>query len=58
MDSAMELDKAYIPTRYPHAHPSGAPHERYTRGEVQRLIGYAEEIVRFCTGLLSQIAAG
>jgi len=24
-DAALELDKAYIPTRYPNAHPSGAP---------------------------------
>ncbi len=58
MDGAMELDKAYIPTRYPNAHPSGAPHERYTKGEAQRLIEYAEEIAKFCADLLSKVAAG
>lgn len=57
VDYAMELDKAYIPTRYPNAHPSGAPHERYNRGEAQRLIRYAEMIIRFSADLLSQVAA-
>jgi HEPN domain-containing protein len=51
-DAALELDKAYIPTRYPDAHPSGSPRTRYTRGEAERLIGYADEIVKFCAGLL------
>jgi HEPN domain-containing protein len=31
MDAAKELDKAYIPTRYPNAHPQGAPYEYYTK---------------------------
>ena len=25
VDGALELDKAYIPTRYPNAHPSNSP---------------------------------
>jgi HEPN domain-containing protein len=53
LDAALELDKAYIPTRYPNAHPSGAPRDRYTKGEADRLVAYAESIVRFCAGLLS-----
>lgn len=55
IDGALELDKAYIPTRYPNAHPSGAPRGRYTEREATRLIGYAEEIVEFCARLLPQI---
>ena len=55
MNGALELDKAYIPTRYPNAHPSGSPRDRYTRKEAGRLITYAEEIVEFCSNLLSQI---
>lgn len=51
-EAALELDKAYIPARYPNAHPSGAPRTRYTRTEAVRLIGYAEEILKFCSGLL------
>jgi len=53
--AALELDKAYIPTRYPNAHPSGSPRRRYTRAEAERLVSYAERIVRFCEGLLSTL---
>ena len=51
---AMELDKAYIPTRYPNAIPEGAPFEVYTKEESRRLISYAEEIVKFCKNMLSK----
>jgi HEPN domain-containing protein len=51
-DAALELDKAYIPARYPDAHPSGSPRRRYTRVEAERLVGHAEAIVQFCQGLL------
>lgn len=54
-DGALELDKAYIPTRYPNAHPSGSPRSRYTKKEAMRLIGYAEGIFKFCSDLLSEI---
>ena len=53
IDAGLELDKAYIPTRSPNAHPSGSPRTRYTRGEAERLIRHAEEVVGFCTGLLA-----
>lgn len=55
LDEAFELDKAYIPTRYPNAHPSGSPRSRYIKEEAKRLIGYAERIVNFCSDLLSKI---
>jgi len=55
IDKALELDKAYIPTRYPNAHPSGSPRTRYIKEEAERLINYAEEIFRFCLDLLSKI---
>ncbi len=54
-DAGLELDKAYIPTRYPNAHPSGSPRQRYTQGEAGRLIGHAEKILKFCSDLLSKI---
>ncbi|MDA2938673.1 HEPN domain-containing protein [Acidobacteria bacterium AH-259-A15] len=54
-DIALELDKAYIPTRYPNAHPSGSPRTRYTQGEASRLIAYAERIVEWCQDLLSTL---
>ena len=52
IDGALELDKAYIPARYPDAHPSGSPRRRFTRGEARRLIGHATAILEFCAGLL------
>ena len=55
IDLAKELDKAYIPTRYPNAHPEGAPFELYTKAEAERLIEYAGRIVKFCEDLLSKI---
>lgn len=55
LDEALELDKAYIPARYPNAHPAGSPRERYTKKEAERLVGYAERIINFCQGLLSSI---
>jgi HEPN domain-containing protein len=53
VDAGLELDKAYIPARYPDAHPSGAPRDLYTRTEADRLVNHAERIVGFCQGLLS-----
>jgi HEPN domain-containing protein len=55
LEGAFELDKAYIPTRYPNAHPSGSPRSRYTKEEAQRLIAHAERIVKFCSDILSKI---
>jgi HEPN domain-containing protein len=55
MNAALELDKAYIPTRYPNAHPSGAPKSRYTKEEAQRLIKNAEKILQFSKSILSEL---
>ena len=55
IDMALELDKAYIPTRYPNAHPSGAPWRKYTETEARRLLNYAKKILRFCENLLSKV---
>jgi HEPN domain-containing protein len=55
VNAALELDKAYIPTRYPNAHPSGSPRKKYTKEESGRLVGYAERVLKFCSGLLSKI---
>lgn len=55
VDKALELDKAYISTRYPNVHPSGSPRRRYTEREARRLISYAEEMFRFCSDLLPKV---
>ena len=55
INGGLELDKAYIPTRYPDAHPAGSPRSRYTEAEARRLTEYAEKIYRFCSDLLSSV---
>lgn len=55
MAGAAELDKAYIPTRYPDAFPSGSPSTQYTLREAERLVGYATEVVEYCQGRLSAL---
>ncbi len=48
IDKAKELDRHYMPTRYPNLHPEGAPMDYYTKADAERAIRYAEEVVRFC----------
>lgn len=45
---AKELDKHYIPPRYPNAHPKGAPMDYYTKKEAERAVNYAAKIISFC----------
>lgn len=47
IDKAKELDRHYIPTRYPNFHSEGAPMDYYTENDARRAIGYAEEIIGF-----------
>jgi HEPN domain-containing protein len=53
LDAARELDKHYIPPRYPDSHPEGAPYDYYTRGEAERAVANADRIIRFCAGVLA-----
>ena len=48
VNKAKELDRHYIPTRYPNFHPEGAPLDYYTLEDARRAVKYAEEIVKFC----------
>ena len=48
VDKAKELDKHYVPTRYPNGFEQGAPVDFYTRAEAERAITLAEEIVEYC----------
>jgi HEPN domain-containing protein len=50
IDAAKELDKHYIPTRYPNGFERGAPVDFYTRREAEQAIGNAEAIVEWCRG--------
>jgi HEPN domain-containing protein len=48
IDSAKELDKHYIPTRYPNGFEQGAPVDFYTRKEAEGAIANAEAILEHC----------
>jgi len=46
LNECIELDKEYIPPRYPDAFPSGSPYEYYTKEDAIKCINYAESILR------------
>ncbi len=48
LERAKELDKHYIPSRYPNFHPEGAPMDYYTASEARRAVEGAEMIIEFC----------
>jgi HEPN domain-containing protein len=54
IEAAKEVDKAYVSARYPDTLPAGAPRNRYTQAEADRMVGHARGIIRFCQGLLAQ----
>lgn len=54
-DEALELDQAYIPSRYPNAHPVGYPGSLYTRKMAERLIEYSKEIIKYCRDAVSEV---
>lgn len=54
LNAARELDRHYIPSRYPNSHPAGAPFEHYMQGEAVRAVSNAESIVFFCAGVLAE----
>ena len=55
MLNALELDKVYIPSRYPDALPAGSPSTVYTMREAERMETYAREIIEYCESRLSII---
>ena len=48
IDRAKELDKHYIPTRYPNGFERGAPVDFYTAKEADQAIANAEAVLEFC----------
>ncbi|MFQ6052025.1 MAG: HEPN domain-containing protein [Candidatus Hydrothermarchaeota archaeon] len=48
IEKAKKLDKYYIPTRYPNAHPSGPAYKYYTKEEADEAIRVCEEVIAFC----------
>jgi HEPN domain-containing protein len=54
IDAAKELDKHYIPTRYPNGFERGAPVDFYTHREAEQAIDNAEKILEWCRGQISR----
>ena len=48
VERAKELDKHYIPSRYPNFLPEGAPLDYYTGPEARTAVEGAEKIIEFC----------
>jgi HEPN domain-containing protein len=49
---ARELDRHYILSRYPNAHPSGTPHEAYDEETSERALNVAERVIAFVRGII------
>ena len=50
---ARELDRHYIPSRYPNAHPAGTPHEAYDEETSKRALEAAKRVIDFVRRVLS-----
>ena len=50
LEAAKNLDKHYIPTRYPNGFDSGTPGDYYTKADAQKAIENARQIIEFCEG--------
>ena len=53
-DSAKLLDMFYISPRYPNGFPSGKPADYFTDKQAREAIDAADDIIRFCEGILSK----
>jgi HEPN domain-containing protein len=48
IEAGRRLDRHYVPSRYPNAHPSGAPRESYEEADAQQAVADAEKVVSWC----------
>lgn len=48
--AARELDRHYIPSRYPNGLPGGTPHGHYTETDATKAVTHAREILDYCEG--------
>ncbi|MEK6961446.1 MAG: HEPN domain-containing protein [Nanoarchaeota archaeon] len=49
-----ELDKLYIPTRYPDALPSGIPHDYFTKDDAEKAIKHCKQILSTASGAIAK----
>lgn len=51
---AAELDKLYIPTRYPNGFDWGAPMDYFEQDDAEQAIRYAQEIIGYAKSKISE----
>ncbi|MDE0218481.1 MAG: HEPN domain-containing protein [Spirochaetaceae bacterium] len=51
--SAVNLDRYYIPARYPNGWAAGSPADYFTEEDANAAIGHSQAILRFCEGVLA-----
>ena len=54
LSDARELDRHYIPSRYPNAHPSGTAYEAYDQKTSENAIKASEKIIEFASKRLGE----
>ncbi len=57
MEPAMRLGRHYLPARYPDAHPTGAPEERYTAGDARAALDDAQNLVNAVDDMAARLRA-
>jgi len=55
IDEAREIDRFYIPTRYPNAHAAGPPYVYYMKRDAERAIEIASKIIKYCEDKIKEI---
>jgi HEPN domain-containing protein len=53
LDLARQLDRHYIPTRYPNGFSDGAPKDYFTLSDADEAVAHAERILIHCAGHVS-----
>ncbi len=53
VDHGRRLDRYYVPARYPNGWNDGSPGDYYDKEDSKDALSSAEEVLRFCDGLLA-----
>ena len=54
MDAAKQLDRFFIPTRYPNGIPGGSPFQVFDRQDLEKALDALEQVMVVCRGLLAK----
>lgn len=54
LSHARELDRHYIPSRYPNAHPAGTPHEAYDETASRRALEASKKIIDYARSVIHE----